>query len=81
MLTLNNTVVNGGISGKNTVKIEGDGNTLNVQGNSVINGKDTVITVAGNNNAVTLEGNAIVNGKMESTVNNNLIIFNGNAGN
>ncbi|WP_458796303.1 autotransporter domain-containing protein [Fusobacterium varium] len=81
MLTLNDSVVNGGISGKNTVKIEGDRNTLNIQGNSVINGKDTVITVAGNNNSVTLEGNAIVNGKMESTGTNNLISFNGNAGN
>ena len=81
MLTLNDSVVNGGISGENTVKIKGDGNTLNIQGNSVINGGDTVITVAGDNNAVTLEGNAIVNGKMESTGTNNLISFNGNAGN
>ena len=79
-LTLNNTVVNGGISGENTVKIEGDGNTLHVQGDSIINGVDTVITVTGNNNALVLEGNAKVNGKMESTGNNTLSL-NGNAEN
>ncbi|MEQ3307357.1 autotransporter domain-containing protein [Fusobacterium varium] len=78
MLTLNNTVVNGGISGKNTVKIEGDGNTLNVQGNSIINGLDTAITVTGDNNALVLEGNVVVNGKMEST-GNNILSLNGNA--
>ncbi|MCF2674679.1 autotransporter outer membrane beta-barrel domain-containing protein [Fusobacterium varium] len=77
-LTLNNTVVNGGISGENTVKIEGDGNTLNVQGDSIINGVGTAITVTGNNNALVLEGNAKVNGKMESTGNNTLSL-NGNA--
>ncbi len=80
MLTLNNTVVNGGVSGENTVKIEGDGNTLNVQGNSVINGLGTAITVTGDNNALVLEGNAKVNGKMESTGNNTLSL-NGNAEN
>ncbi|MHD0316939.1 autotransporter outer membrane beta-barrel domain-containing protein, partial [Fusobacterium sp. THCT1E2] len=74
-LTLDNTIVNGGISGDNTVKISGDGNTLVIQGDSVINGEDTVITVTGNNNAVTLEGNAIVNGKMESTGNNTLNLY------
>ena len=79
-LTLNNTVVNGGISGENTVKIDGDGNTLHVQGDSIINGVDTVITVTGNNNALVLEGNAKVNGKMESTGNNTLSL-NGNAEN
>ena len=79
-LTLNNTVVNGGISGENTVKIEGDGNTLHVQGDSIINGVDTAITVTGNNNALVLEGNAKVNGKMESTGNNTLSL-NGNAEN
>ena len=79
-LTLNNTVVNGGISGENTVKIEGDGNTLHVQGDSIINGVDTAITVTGDNNALVLEGNAKVNGKMESTGNNTLSL-NGNAEN
>ncbi|MCF2674741.1 autotransporter outer membrane beta-barrel domain-containing protein [Fusobacterium varium] len=78
MLTLNNTVVNGGLSGENTVKIEGDGNTLNVQGNSVINGVGTAITVTGDNNALVLEGNVVVNGKMEST-GNNILSLNGNA--
>ena len=77
-LTLNNTVVNGGISGENTVKIEGDGNTLHVQGDSIINGVGTAITVTGDNNALVLEGNAKVNGKMESTGNNTLSL-NGNA--
>ncbi|WP_462425801.1 autotransporter family protein [Fusobacterium varium] len=79
-LTLNNTVVNGGISGENTVKIEGDGNTLHVQGDSIINGVGTAITVTGDNNALVLEGNAKVNGKMESTGNNTLSL-NGNAEN
>ena len=62
-------------------KIEGDGNTLHVQGDSIINGVDTAITVTGDNNALVLEGNAKVNGKIESTGTNNLISLNGNAGN
>ena len=76
MLTLNNTVVNGGISDNgSTVNITGDGNTLTIQENSIINGKDVVIRVEGMNNAVTLEGDAKVNGKMESTGNNTLNLY------
>ena len=78
-LTLDNTIVNGGIPKDNdiipTVNITGNGNTLSIQGDSAINGKDTVITVTGDNNAVTLEGNTIVNGKMESVGNNTLNLY------
>ena len=76
-LTLNNTVVNGNILGSDgisTINIEGTGNTLTINGDSVINTKDKTIaiTVGGNNNAVTLEGNAIINGDMKSTGKNTL---------
>ena len=85
-LILENTIVNGGLSGDNAVKIEGNGNTLVIQGDSIINGgnevieENTVITVKGENNAVVLEGNTIINGKMESEGNNTLSL-NGNTEN
>ena len=86
MLTLNDSVVNGGFSNEDgaipTINITGNGNTLTIQGNSTINGatitkddKVNVITVKGENNAVTLEGNTIVNGKMESVGNNTLNLY------
>ena len=77
MLTLNNTVVNGGMKeGTTAVNIDGDGSTLTVMGDSVINIKDegVAITVAGKNNTVVLSGNAIVNGKMKSEGNNSLVL-------
>ena len=76
MLTLNNTTVNGGVK-DSTVNIGGDGNTLTIQGDSIINSSDKAIIVVGNNNDVTLEGNTVVNGKMESTGNNNIINLHG----
>ena len=83
-LILDNTIVNGGIPKDDgtisAVNIAGNGNTLTIQGNSIINGVDTAITVTGDNNALVLEGNAKVNGKMESTGNNTLSL-NGNAEN
>ena len=88
MLTLDNTVVNGGMKadptdpdGKiiSTVNIECNGSALTIKGNSVINTKadGVAITVGGNNNAVVLEGNAIVNGKMEATGKDNILDLNG----
>ena len=88
MLTLDNTVVNGGMKadpadsdGKiiSTVNIECDGSALTVKGDSVINVKDggVAITVTGNDNAVVLEGNAIVNGKMEAKGNRNILDLDG----
>ena len=77
-LTLDNTVVNGGVAEDSpTVNITGDGSTLTVKGDSVINTGDegTAITITGDKNAVTLEGNAIVNGKMESNGNNILNLY------
>ena len=83
ILTLNNTVVNGGISEGNTVKITGNGNNFTVKGDSVINTKDgtTAIEVTGNNNAVVLSGNVIVNGKIESTGNDSILVLNGTSEN
>ena len=82
-LILDNTIVNGGISKDDgtvsPVNIAGNGNTLTIQGNSVINGGDTVITVSGEKNALVLEGNVKINGEMKSTGTNNLISLNGNA--
>ena len=75
MLTLDNTIVNGGMKEETTaVNIECNGSTLTVKGDSVINTKagGVAIKVSGKNNAVTLEGNAIVNGKMESIGGNTL---------
>ena len=69
-LTLDNTVVNGGIAdGSTTVNITGEGNNFTAKGNSVINtgDKSTAITVEGDKNTVTLEGNTIVNGKMSAS--------------
>ena len=80
ILTLNNTVVNGGIKANTTtINITGDGNKFTAKGNSVINVKDegTAITVTGNDNAVVLEGNAIVNGEMKSTGSRNILDLNG----
>nr|WP_302820947.1 autotransporter outer membrane beta-barrel domain-containing protein [Fusobacterium ulcerans] len=75
-ITLNNTVVNGGISNDgSTVNITGNGNTLTLQENSIVNSNDVAISVGGKNNAVTLEGNAKVNGKMESTGSNTLNLY------
>ena len=77
-LTLDNTVVNGGVAEDSpTVNITGDGSTLTVKGDSVINTGDegTAITITGDKNAVTLEGNTIVNGKMESKGNNILNLY------
>ena len=82
-LILDNTIVNGGISKDDgtvsPVNIAGNGNTLTIQGNSIINGGDTVITVSGEKNALVLEGNVKINGEMKSTGTNNLISLNGNA--
>ena len=78
MLTLDNTVVNGGVAdGSTTISITENGSTLTLKGDSVINTGDegVAITVDGNDNAVTLEGNAIVNGKMESNGNNILNLY------
>ncbi|MDH6456600.1 hypothetical protein M2102_000213 [Fusobacterium sp. PH5-7] len=78
MLTLDNTVVNGGVAdGSTTISITENGSTLTIKGDSVINTRDkgVAITVDGNDNAVTLEGNAIVNGKMESNGNNILNLY------
>ena len=80
MLTLDNTVVNGGMKEETTaVNIECNGSALTVKGDSVINTKadGVAITVGGNNNAVVLEGNAIVNGKMEATGKDNILDLNG----
>ncbi|MFV0578183.1 MAG: autotransporter domain-containing protein, partial [Fusobacterium ulcerans] len=77
-LTLDNTVVNGGVAEDSpTVNITGDGSTLTVKGDSVINTEDegTAITITGDKNAVNLEGNAIVNVKMESNGNNILNLY------
>ncbi|MCB8565103.1 autotransporter family protein [Fusobacterium ulcerans] len=75
-LTLDNTVVNGGIAEDSTaISITEDGSTLTLKGDSIINSTDTAIMITGNNNAVTLEGNAIVNGKMESKGNNILNLY------
>ena len=73
-LTLNNTTANGGVK-DSTVNIEGNGNTLTIQGDSIINSSDKAIIITGNNNAVTLEGNAVVNGKMESIGSNTLNFY------
>ena len=83
ILTLNNTVVNGGISEGNTVKIAGNGNNFTVKGDSVINTKDgtTAIKVDGNNNAVVLSGNVIVNGKIEATGTGHFLNLNGTSEN
>ena len=78
MLTLDNTVVNGGVAdGSTTISITENGSTLTIKGDSVINTRDkgVAITVDRNDNAVTLEGNAIVNGKMESKGNNILNLY------
>ena len=76
MLTLDNTVVNGGIAEDSTaISITKDGSTLTLKGDSIINSTNTAIMITGNNNAVTLEGNAIVNGKMESKGNNILNLY------
>ncbi|WP_443863787.1 autotransporter domain-containing protein [Fusobacterium ulcerans] len=76
MLTLDNTVVNGGIAEDSAaISITEDGSTLTLKGDSIINSTDTAIMITGNNNAVTLEGNAIVNGKMESKGNNILNLY------
>ena len=75
-LTLDNTIVNGGIAEDSTaVSITEDGSTLTLKGDSIINSTNTAIMITGNNNAVTLEGNAIVNGKMESNGNNILNLY------
>ena len=75
-LTLDNTVVNGGIAEDSTaISITKDGSTLTLKGDSIINSADTAIMITGNSNAVTLEGNAIVNGKMESNGNNILNLY------
>ena len=74
-LTLDNTVVNGGISkGSTTINITENGSTLTLKGDSIINSANTAIAVAGKNNTVVLSGNTIVNGKMESTGSNSLVL-------
>ncbi|AVQ28715.1 autotransporter domain-containing protein [Fusobacterium ulcerans] len=80
MLTLDNTVVNGGVAdGSTTISITENGSTLTVKGDSVINTRDkgVAITVDGNDNAVVLEGNAIVNGKMEAAGKDNILALYG----
>ena len=74
-LTLDNTVVNGGISkGSTTINITENGSTLTLKEDSIINSANTAIAVAGKNNTVVLSGNTIVNGKMESTGSNSLVL-------
>ncbi|EHO79101.2 autotransporter family protein [Fusobacterium ulcerans] len=80
ILTLNNTVVNGGIKADTTtISITKNGSALTVKGDSVINvrKKGTAIKVTGSDNAVVLEGNAIVNGKMEASGERNILDLNG----
>ncbi len=67
-LTLDNTVVNGGVAdGSTTISITENGSTLTLKGDSIINSANTAIAVAGKNNTVVLSGNTIVNGKMSAT--------------
>ena len=55
-LILNNTVVNGGLSGNDpTISITGNKNILTIQGNSVVNGE---MKSTGENNTLSLNGNA-----------------------
>ena len=85
MLTLDNTVVNGGMREDaegitiSTVNITGNKSALTVKGDSVINVKDegVAIAVKGDDNAVVLEGNAIVNGKMEAAGKDNILTLYG----
>ena len=85
MLTLDNTVVNGGMREDaegitiSTVNITGNKSALTVKGDSVINVKDegVAIAVKGDDNAVVLEGNAIVNGKMEAAGKDNILALYG----
>ena len=85
MLTLDNTVVNGGMREDaegitiSTINITGNKSALTVKGNSVINVKDegVAIAVKGDDNAVVLEGNAIVNGKMEAAGKDNILALYG----
>ncbi len=80
MLTLDNTIVNGGVAdGSTTVNITGEGNNFTAKGNSVINVRDEgiAITVDGDDNAVVLKGNAIVNGKMEANGDRNILDLDG----
>ena len=80
MLTLDNTVVNGGMKADTTtISITKDGSALTVKGDSVINVRDggTAITVTGSDNAVVLKGNAIVNGKMEANGDRNILDLDG----
>ena len=79
ILTLDNTVVNGGVAdGSTTISITENGSTLTIKGDSVINTRDkgVAITITGDKNAVVLEGNAIVNGEMKSN-GNNILDLNG----
>ena len=80
ILTLDNTVVNGGMKeDTTTISITENGSALTVKGDSVINVRDggVAITVTGNDNAVVLKGNAIVNGKMEAKGERNILDLDG----
>ena len=80
MLTLDNTVVNGGMKESTaTISITENGSALTVKGDSVINVRDggVAITVNGSDNAVVLKGNTIVNGKMEAKGDRNILDLNG----
>ncbi|MCB8565789.1 autotransporter outer membrane beta-barrel domain-containing protein [Fusobacterium ulcerans] len=80
MLTLDNTIVNGGVAqDSSTISITENGSALTVKGDSVINVRDegVAIKVTGDDNAVVLEGNAIVNGKMEASGDRNILDLDG----
>ncbi|WP_319799809.1 autotransporter outer membrane beta-barrel domain-containing protein, partial [Fusobacterium ulcerans] len=80
ILTLDNTVVNGGMKeDTTTISITENGSALTVKGDSVINVRDggTAITVTGSDNAVVLKGNTIVNGKMEANGERNILDLDG----
>ncbi|MCB8651006.1 autotransporter domain-containing protein, partial [Fusobacterium ulcerans] len=79
-LTLDNTVVNGGMKeNTTTISITKDGSALTVKGDSVINVRDggVAIAVDGDDNAVVLKGNTIVNGKMEAKGERNILDLDG----
>ena len=80
ILTLDNTVVNGGMKeDTTTISITENGSALTVKGDSVINVRDggVAIAVDGDDNAVVLKGNTIVNGKMEANGERNILDLDG----
>ena len=80
-LILNNTVVNGGLSGNDSViSITGNQNILTIQGNSVVNGE---MESTGENNTLSLNGNAEdgmsmlhnISGFVNMNIDNNVTFF------